>query len=183
LGNFAQLDVSYGVDHYPFSNNSASLGFHNQVTTPGILGGVEPTTAANPIFYAYSPAGSNLPLTQFSKGPNNTISSPLTRLQSPSAAINLANNATTDVFDFSGMPQCMCTLYYGDDAYNVASLPFQTIRNSMTFFWTGTVFNFLYQGPANILLIQNNLNVLQLKCNVTAGLTRIFWSLEFQRIG
>ena len=28
LGNFQQLDVSFGIDHLPFSNNTAQLGYH-----------------------------------------------------------------------------------------------------------------------------------------------------------
>ncbi len=30
-GNFQQLDTSFGIDHLPFSNNTAQLGFHKAV--------------------------------------------------------------------------------------------------------------------------------------------------------
>jgi hypothetical protein len=35
LNNFQQLDTTFGVDHYDFSDGTANNGKHNQVTMPG----------------------------------------------------------------------------------------------------------------------------------------------------
>ena len=43
--NFNQANIVYGIDHYPFDNNTGNEGFHNQVTLP-FLDPPTPTTIA-----------------------------------------------------------------------------------------------------------------------------------------
>lgn len=45
LGNMSQLDTSFGVDHFAFSNLTSNNGFHQKVTLPGNL--AAPAPAAN----------------------------------------------------------------------------------------------------------------------------------------
>src|SRR5580698_774128 len=100
-GNFQQLNIVYGTDHYPFDNASPNQGFHNQVTTPAFVASpppmvpTPPGTTTNPIFYAFQqyPA---LGVLQYSRGPNSAVPTTLTKLFSPATPISLAPAATTN---------------------------------------------------------------------------------------
>lgn len=107
LANFQQLDTSFGIDHYAYSNGTVNNGKHNTVTTPLVIPNpappyVHPTTTTDPKFYAMQDSV-NLGVLQYTRGPSNAQPTALTCLQSPSAPITLAPMTTTPVLDCSGI--------------------------------------------------------------------------------
>ena len=79
LANNQQLDTSFGIDHYKYSDATANNGFHNSVTTPGDQPVTDPVTVANPVFYALENTV-NLGLLQYSRGPSNAVPTPVMSL-------------------------------------------------------------------------------------------------------
>lgn len=178
--NFKQLDVSFGVDHYPFSNSTPNKGFHNRVTTPIYVANpvtnLPPVTATNPIFYAFQQYAAVGTL-QYSRGPSNAIPTPLTKLYSGSAAIVLAPGASTNVLDFTGVTRATCTLY-GWDTVNIVSA-----TTVYQVFWTGTTFGLIDMGSLTSLRASSTGNILQLK-NFSGSVTHsnVYWALDIQRL-
>lgn len=179
-GNFQQLDTTFGIDHYTFSNATANNGFHNKVTTPIFVDnpvtGLPPITTTNPIFYAFQQYAAVGTL-QYSRGPSNAIPTPLTKLYSGSAAIVLAPGASTNVLDFTGVTRATCTLY-GWDTVNIVSAT--TIYQV---FWTGTTFGLIDMGSLTSLRASSTGNILQLK-NFSGSVTHsnVYWALDIQRL-
>jgi len=153
LGNFQQLDTTYGIDHYAFTVSTANLGFHNKITTPLIVGSAHPATGANPILYAMQDSA-NVGVIQYSRGPNNVVPSPITTRQSQAAAISLAPNATADVLDFTGLPRAMAILY----AANLTGNGFQQVYAV----WNGAT-----------LLVTNYLSIVGIEGVVAGAVLRI----------
>ena len=107
--NFSSSNTTYGIDHYAFDSNT-QVGFHKKVTNPD-QNGHPASPLTNPTIYATSQAGTQLGVLQYSKGPNrllegNQVSTPLTAIQSQETAITMANNATINIFDFTGITRC-----------------------------------------------------------------------------
>lgn len=50
LGNFQQLDTSFGIDHFPFSDQTADNGFHKKVTLPGNVAAPTPGAGYGDIY-------------------------------------------------------------------------------------------------------------------------------------
>jgi hypothetical protein len=181
--NFNSSDDSFGVDHYKFSDTTANNGFHNKVTTPLISGSAHPATTTNTIFYAMQDS-SNLGNLQYSRGASNAVPSPLTKIHSPTAPISLANNATTNVMDFTGITFAIGTVY----AVNTS--------NSTTNANKIGVFHFLWHllttGPTPFFDIQDvgsstltgtfTGSILQVKNTSGGSFNNIFWTMELQRI-
>jgi hypothetical protein len=175
LNNFTQLNTSFGIDHYPFTTAGANTGFHNQVTTPAIIGGV-PTTTTNPIFYAYQITGP-VGLIQYSGGPSGAVASPVTLRQSPSSPITISNSGTTNVLDFTGLARAICTLYAMDTGSGTGN------RFSVTtIFWTGSTFTFSKLSGTSNLVAQNSGNIVQLLNNSGVSYSNVYWTLQMLRL-
>lgn len=179
LDNFGQLDISFGIDHYTFSNQTSNNGKHNTVTTPIVAGSAHPTTAADePRFYAMrdsTPVG----VIQYSRGPSDAIPTPLTSLQSTSAAIVLAPSATTDVLDFTGLSRAFAVLYAYDN------LSPTTGKICAFVIWTGAAgfINVLTSG-ANLLTASfagGGSTILRLT-NTSALAMNVYWTLQLNRL-
>ena len=181
-GNFQQLDTTFGVDHYTYSNATVNNGFHNKVTTPAFVDnpptGLPPVTAANPVFYAFQqyPAVGVL---QYSRGPSNALPTPVTNLYSGTTPIVIADNATSNVLDFTGIARAICTLSCMD---TVIFTP-QVIQ-SYAVFWSGTAFSIrALTGVSTFLIAQNTGNILQLKNNGSgSSMNDVYWALNFTRL-
>ena len=173
--NFTQANTSFGIDHYPFDDGTANNGKHNQVTTPLIVGSTHPATAVNePKFYAMQDSAS-LGVLQYSRGGSNVPPSPLTRLHSPTAPISLANNATTNVIDATGLNLLFGILISRDTTASGTSTGAIVIWNGAA--WSAVDLN----SSSNIDVVAAG-SILQLK-NVSGGaLSNVFWSLEIFRI-
>lgn len=194
LGNMQQLDTSFGIDHYKFSDTTANLGFHNQVTTPqfvlspAVLPSVEPTTTTNPIFYGYQPLDvggmpiTKLGLLQYSKLPSNGIPTPVTHLQSTAAALSLAINGnagdSTNILDFTGIPRAFCMVYA---SYIIGGVP----TNAVYFvFWSGTTFlispivstasRIVVAAVGNVLVLAN--------LNTGNAISALYWTMQMDRL-
>jgi hypothetical protein len=111
--NFQQLDTSFAIDHYAFSDIAGDTGKHKVITTvsQGTSPTAHPTTAANePKIYAFKSLG-NIPVLDFSRGGSDAVPTPITILQSSAAPISYTSG-THDIFDFSGINYCICKFLY-----------------------------------------------------------------------
>ena len=183
LGNFSKADTSFGIDHYKFSNATVNNGKHNKVTTPAFVDnpptGLPPVTIANePAMYAFQDSA-NVGVIDYSRGPSNAIPSPITNLQSTSAAIVLAPSATTNVLDFTGLARAMCTVY----AFNALNPGFaSTYCGSADVFWNGTALA-LINNVGTLINIQTTGAILQVKNpSGTTALNNVYWTLKMHRL-
>lgn len=180
LGNNIQLDASFGVDHYTFSNGTSDNGKHNQVTTPKVVGAVHPTTAVGDTkFYCMqdsSRTGLDIQsgLMQYSRGPSDATPTPLTNLYSI-GNVPIANGATIDIFNF-GSPTVIPVCSGVVTTYSTTIVS----RRVIYFFWNGTTLVFNTLIALTSLLIQASGSIMQI-FNNTGGALNIYWSIEFQR--
>ncbi len=179
LGNMQQLDTTFGIDHYKFSDITANNGFHNKLTTPVFVDspptGLPPVTTTNPILYAIQQSA-NLGVLQYSRGPSNAVPTPLTKFQSPAAGINLPNNTPTNVLDFTGLPGVVCKLYSASMALGSPSFLEYIIA------WNSASFNFVNVIKAQDLQAQNSGAILQIRNVSGSPVNVVVWTLEFMRI-
>ncbi len=178
LQNFGQLDTLFGIDHYKYSNMTSNQGFHNQVTTPGYVAspptGLPPPTGATPIFYSFQQSA-NAGQLQFSRGPNNAVPTPLTRLQSPATPTAIGSGATINIFDFTGLTNASFIF----EAYDTSSTPSLVLAIG---FWNGANVGAVNLPVVSLLTAQTSGNFLQLK-NVSGGaFNNVYWTLQFMRI-
>ncbi len=182
LTNNQSIDASFGIDHYAFSNATTNNGFHNTVTTPLVVGSAHPVTAAAiPKFYAMQDSN-NLGVIQYSRGPSNSVPTPLTSLHSGSGALTLAPNGTTNVFDCTGL-----TLgFFELSAQGTTTQPAQPVMFSYIF-WNGTSLASVGSSSAG----SNNTfgpnfsgNIIQIKWTSLGGFTlsNLFWTLKLLRV-
>ena len=179
-GNFQQLDTTFGVDHFEYSDATANNGFHYKVTTPDYVEnpptGLPPVTTTNPVLYGFQQFAA-LGIMQYSRGPSNAVPTPLTKKYSTAAALVLAGGATTNVLDFTGMGLAFCLLFAGDTASPA------TNRACAFVFWTGAAFNInVLTTGANNLTPQSTGNILQLKNNNAGALNTVYWALDIVRV-
>ena len=182
LSNNLGLDTVFGVDHYTFSNASASKGMHNKVTTPLIVGAVHPTTTTNPVIYGMQDSAL-LGVLQYSRGLNNAVPTPLTSLQSPSTPIVLAPSTNSNIFDFTGL-----SLAYGSLVILNQDTPASGLARVATYqFVFGTASGLeltlisraasrLSAGVAGNVLIVSNTSP------ATITFSNVYWTMQFQRI-
>jgi len=175
--NNLQLDTSFGVDHYTFSNLTTDNGKHNQVTTPKIVGAAHPTTAANePKFYAMEDV-SQLGVIQYSRGPSNAVPSPVTKLQS-AGAVAIGPAASILIFDF-GSPQVLTASMAMLSAFVTPANTNQYLRAFV--YWDGVSLfaKSTLTGSGITVLVSGS----QLRINV-AGVAALntYWTLEFLRL-
>ena len=102
--NTNAADDYFGVDHYAFSAASSN-GLHQAVTTPAYIitppstiG--HPTTTTYPKIYGMQDT-SNVGLIQYSRGINDAVPTPLTKLQSSSSPLTLGPNSSITILDFN----------------------------------------------------------------------------------
>lgn len=191
--NNLQLDASFGIDHYTFSNATANNGKHNQVTTPLIIGAVHPTTSATDMkFYAMQDTA-NIGLLQYSRGWDTVGSisgdpSPVTSMQSPVAGLTILNGgglgSNTDMVDLTGVSFAIGDLYAFSNDVTTTNRFFIT----GSFCWTGSslfVDKNLSLGPEgsrwSFVLTGNKL---QLRGSNTspASTSNVYWTIAFKRI-
>jgi hypothetical protein len=175
-GNFQSLNITYSIDHYPYTDTSTKSGFHKKVTTPTSIS--DPDTTTNPTLYAiqqYSALG----VLQYSRGPLNAAPTPITNINSPlTATIINFPNGTIDILDVTGFAFGIFNVY----AVNAAPTPVNTAA-SATVFWNGT--NFAASGlPAgSVIQIISSGSKLQLKnTSSTVPLLKVFWAIEVVRV-
>lgn len=168
----AQLDTSFGVDHYTFSNLTADNGKHNQITTPNHTPAGHPSTAANePKLYAMQ---DTVPLgvIQYSRGPSDAIPTPLNNIHSAAAPFTLASATTINLLDFTGLTLAIVTVMGSGSLGGVVN----------DVFWNGTGFNIVNQGGATTVRTQATGNILQIRNGTAAPSNNFFWTLVLHRI-
>lgn len=181
LNNFAQLNTSFGIDHYPFTDNSVNLGEHNQVTQPQIIGAAHPATAAGQCKLYNMNDLAAIGSLQYSRGPSNAVPSPLTYLQSPAGAISLNLNDTTNVIDLNGIG-VFCSGFIIANWIKQSDATVQEITTTY----------FQYNQSGNVTFLTNTSSVtasfqtsgntlIQIK-NTSGFSGFIRWTLQFYRI-
>ena len=184
LNNFSQADISFGIDHYTFSDGTANNGKHNQVTTPIITGAAHPSTAADePKFYAMKDS-TNLGTLQYSRGPSDAVTTPITKLQSTAAAITLAPTASTNILDFTGLPNSILRTVFFAIRTTGANAPENEFYDYLVR-WNPAAPSFFIQEifAGGSLILEASGNILRIR-NTSAANTRgsLFWTVEFHRI-
>jgi hypothetical protein len=194
--NNLQLDTSFGIDHYTFSNLTTDNGKHNQVTTPKVVNnpatptGHPTTTATDMKFYAMqdtAPIG----LLQYSRGWDavgsiSGVPSPVSFVQSPNTAQVLGDgiNSVVNILDFTGITQYAIgkIIIWNKDTSS------ENIMIENTFTWNGTASAMTFHSvintfPASIKL-EMNANIMRLRRDNTGlpGIANLYWSIEFYRI-
>lgn len=179
--NFQQLDTTYAVDHYAYSDPSSNNGFHNKVTTPEYSTGSPPTTTTNPIFYAHQQYAA-IGLIQYSRGPNDAVPTPLTNINSAVTGFTLA--ASVNVLDFTGISVAIVRANAVGNFVVPVPLSTTPYIALSELYWNGTTLtNLSLNNPANPLQWVVVGNVLTLKNQNFAGsMQNVFWSLELIRI-
>ena len=177
LNNNAQLDTSFGIDHYTFSNLTTNNGKHNQVTTPLIIGGAHPATAAaEPKMYAMQDSA-NIGVINYSRGPSNAVPSPITCLHGGPTPVSL--NTVVNILDFTGITLSLGTVYAGFNSILGTAV-------GITFYWDGTNFFFPQQPITGTytfsLILTSTGNVLQIKRTVLGGPDNLYWTLQLHRL-
>lgn len=181
LANFMQLDTSFDVDHYKFSDLTTDNGKHKQVTAVSQTS--HPTTGSGETkIYAYKE--SVAPLTNlgpmiYARGESNSYQTPISPLQSPSGGTAIGTSTTVDIFNFSNMTNVYAMLYVMD---------ITAIRRMITYVYTA---NGLLIGKDNLLPNTSltpletmvNDNVIQIRNTSPTIAYTIFWTLDFKRIG
>lgn len=176
LGNMQQLDASFGVDHYPFTDVSPNLGKHNKVTTPIISGSAHPVTTTDPVIYAMEDTA-NLGLLQYTKGANNAFQTPITSLQSPSTPIVLGAGAETSLLDITGIKHITGIVYAIRETAPTASAASRiyTFLYDSALGFTSTPIAGSGTNPELILVG----NIIKLKASVAMD---IYWSMRIERV-
>jgi len=162
--NMQQLDTSFGIDHYLFSDQTANNGFHNKITLPLIVGSAHPSTSAAETKIYCMQDSANLGLLDYSRGPNNAPTSPLTSLQSQTAGLTVNAGLTTNV------------LY-------VRAVTSGKRFGGFFVDWDGSAWatsnNFV---STNSIATSITANILKIKNNDTVPATNLFWTLQILRV-
>jgi len=183
--NCNALDERFGVDHYGFSLALPPSGYHKQVTTPNRT--THPSGATYPSIYGLDETTTNLGLLQYSKGKDRTIegnqvSTPLTSIQSPEAAITMASGETINIFNFTGITRCFARLTVGNMSTTLAR-QYITTANMWFQVDTGTPYFFIAQsGSTSNLTTKTNSFILQVSNISGNAADNVYWTLEFLRI-
>lgn len=183
------IDTSFGLDHYAASDTGTHNGMHNVIHTPAYTvyqSTIDPSTTPPssavdiPVMYAFQNInGSFVPTNQigvlhFSRMGNDAVPTPISCLQSPSAAISLGASGTTNILDFTGAPYCYGNVYASGSRGGSLAL------SSYSFFWDGS--SMVINGiVAAGLRVQMSGNIMQI-FSVSIGSTNVAWTVEFKRI-
>lgn len=176
LGNMQQLDNTYGVDHYKFSDPTANNGFHNTVTTPLIIGSTDPTTAVG-INKLYSLTAGNIGLIQFSRGENNASPTPITNKMSSQTPTTLpATPGSILILDFTGLALAFGTLFLvnqGGPLIMTADIAWGSTIGGVININRTPGFNVTPSFSGNSLIVTNN----------TGGaFASVYWALKLYRV-
>lgn len=198
LQNNLQLDVSFGIDHYTFSDGTADNGKHNYVTTPKAVN-VPPTVTGHPDitatqlrFYAMQDTV-ELGLLQYSRGwdtlnATSAVPSPLTRLHSTATALTMpAGPATINLMDFTNVKtlaflDVYVTNFEGGGSF-VEMGYHVTWRGSNTAPSSFRISQLFNSSLPNIVIGASG-NILQIQ-KTGAGavaLNQLYWTMSFLRI-
>jgi hypothetical protein len=189
--NFTNYNNTISQDHIPPNSPSpftAGQGKHNQLTMPGYIAnpvtGLPPvSTATESKYYAFQ-ITAPLGLMQFSRTWDQVASAaavptPISGIQSTSAAITIATSATSNVLDFNGISTiAMGSIYF---SYNLNSI--QIIREYLIT-WTSAHGGTTVAVPdAQDVVAEFNGNILRLR-NTNSGFnaTEVYWTLRLHRI-
>ncbi len=175
LGNFTQLNTSFGIDHYPFTTNGSLTGFHNQVTTPAIIGSAVPTVTSNAILFALNPLEA-VGLLQYSVSTNSSVPTPLTKMQSTASGITLAISANTTVLNFTGLNTVIAMLYMCSGKTTMYS------NVALVTYYAGVLVVNNIASAVNSQVSASASGQNLIITNGTIGTVSLFWTLEFQRI-
>lgn len=185
--NNMQLDTSFGVDHYKFSNQTANNGFHNQVTNPEVVNtppdALPPsTTAAINRIYAYTipQVGSTAPigLIQYSRGVSNAIPTPLTSMQSPSTPLVILMGNTTNVIDFTGLTRCAGIL----TTWDMQTTGVNKVVETLVIWDNARIFTQNIVNSGGDLQVVTTGNILQVKnATFSPSLANVYWTFKFYR--
>ena len=185
--NNQELDSVYGADHYKFSDGTSNKGKHNKVTTPIYIENpptnLPPATTTDPIMYAFQvpspPTTSNIGPMHFSRGTNNAIPTPITKLQSLPADSTFTAGEIKDIVDLTGVNIAIGTLR--SDAIDDILARGTQIH---PFFYTPTKNKVrLLQNTAalpvtiNLLIASNKLQI-----QSTIAQSNVYWTVEFSRL-
>lgn len=170
------MDITYGVDHYKYSDQTANNGFHNTVTTPLVVGSAHPATAANvPKLYSMQDTA-NIGVIQYSRGGNNAVPSPITFIQSPSTATVINNGAFANVLDLAGTARAIIKGY----AANFNSVNATKAAES-AIYWDGT--NMYLRPTASINFgFVNSGSIIRLFNNTGSAMNDVYWVLQIMRV-
>ncbi len=167
------IDTSFGLDHFAASNLTPNNGKHAMVTTPYAAA---PSTPTDVRFYAAQDHASIGPL-QYTRTPVDQVPTPLSRLQSSAAAITLGSAASTTMLDFTGVPYS-----YGSfrAAYLYNAVTYQILTGY--FFWNGSSGTVVVTGVQAGISVLYSGNSLIFRNGSPAIVSRLAWTLEFDRI-
>jgi len=175
LSNNLDLDTSFGVDHYAFSDATSNNGKHREVTSPNIA---IPTTTVDPKIYGYEKT-TILGTMQFSRGINNAVPTPITAINSTEAVADrvfLAGD-TKPILDCTGMSRTIMTIKIDSiepDSPLISALYSATFSN-------GVLSPPKPLSPITSLRIEAAGNVLQARNN-TSNLSHVYWTIQFLRL-
>lgn len=178
LANNQQLDTSFGVDHYKFSDATANNGFHNSVTTPEYSTSTDPVTVANPVFYAMENTV-NLGLLQYSRGPNDATPTPVTSLHSTLAPSSIAPSSSINILDFTGISIAICSFY----CYGLQNVTFLRAEYLVIYRFNVSAITSIFKVVGTDNLISFNGDILKMNnSNMAFPITDLFWTLKLHRV-
>lgn len=184
LNNFAQLNTSFGIDHYPFTDNTVNLGKHNQVSQPPIDPLAHPATAAGEIKLYNMNDAAAIGSLQYSRGPSSAVPSPVTYLQSPAAALAIGGGATFNIVDLNAITDfCGGMVYvWGVSQANQA---LHTMGSSMF------LYNSFGGGPTKTLTLSTDVTSINFTIQTSGTIIQVLndatdrfyrWAVQFYRI-
>lgn len=169
--NFQQIDTVMAVNHVAF--NSSGEGKHKFVQTPDQTADVA-SGVNEPVLYATSITGTNLGVLQYSRGGSSAVPTPITCLQSSSAALNLAGSSSLSVFDYVNISRSMGTfMYMGKKGADVTG--------SAYVIWTGTTLIVQTITSTAGVTITALGSVLRISNNNATPMTGLYWTLDLKR--
>lgn len=194
--NFSQLDTTYGVDHYKFSNRTGKNGFHNSVTTPIYSTAATPQPGVaglslNPLIFGfqYFNTGLNpsLGTLQFSIAPtpnipSNAVPSPITIIQSIPSGSTLVHETSLNMLNITGLTSVILKVF----AYNIRVKPPEPVAFlEYTVFSNGASINITPIITDTLLSVVSSGNIIQLRNSGTFAdndMSHLFWSIQLIRV-
>ena len=177
LANNGFLNTWSATDHYALDDATADNGKHKiiQMPTQPAL----PTTALDPMFSSFTPAG-NAGVLQYLSGPGAVVASPILPLQSSAAGINLGVNGTTNIFDFTSSIYCFGTINAMGNRSDGS-----VIGQVGSFYWNGSAGAVLQVGTVSLFFrfsgaILQIINIAGPPTNYT--FSGVSWTLSFNRM-
>ena len=175
FNNNNAIDDSFGDDHYSASDLTADNGKHRVITTPAQT--IHPLTPLDCRFYSMQDHVT-IGALQYTRKVVDQVPTPLTCLQSSSIGITLIAGASTNILDFTGVP-----FSYG--IVNVlCNVPGTPRLSSFAFGWDGSqgIASNTINTPVAAAVVEFSGAILRVRNNIATTLTRLSWTLRFDRI-